>query len=639
MYFPLPAVESQYLSKPHNYLAHLLGHESAGSVLSRLKALGYANSLSAYASESYCDFALMSVHVELTDSGLLHYEEVLDVLFAYVGMIVSHGPLAWIAQEVKDLSQLNFRFINKSDPDSYVTKLAYAMQVYAAEHIVSGDEVLHQVDLDAVGALLTRLTPENCFVVLRSKTFDDASFETEKWYGVRYSVEAFTSAQRLRWAAAMRDHQTNPLLHLPEPNPFLPKDFSLRSEASAAATSASPSLIYVREERRTEAALDAATGTGWFPQTGRGSLLWHLLDVTWKVPKVTIRLRIESHLAFATPLGQTLADAFVAALWEVLSEYSYYADCAGLQMKIEASKGGLDMKFSGYQDKAALLVHRAVDEVARLGDGTGALVDAFARLKEKQLRGYLNDNLYAQPYHKCIYGTAECLEEPRWSAADKHNAFAPVVLQDVLFFGRSFLRQARTELFVHGNYSAAEARTLYDSVLAKLQAAPLPSAQACVRRTVHLAPGSCHVYRQHASFFNADEANSAIENSYLVGFEAGCSDDASALLLEALLALTVHLLSEPAFDQLRTKEQLGYIASVSRCKVGQQLGARVIVQSNSRDPAYLDTRVEAFLQAYTETLVELSKEEFAANVQAVVEDLLEKPKNLNQVHLLIVRTR
>jgi len=40
LYFPIPPVEHLYLSKPLRCLSHLIGHESAGSILSALKARG-----------------------------------------------------------------------------------------------------------------------------------------------------------------------------------------------------------------------------------------------------------------------------------------------------------------------------------------------------------------------------------------------------------------------------------------------------------------------------------------------------------------------------------------------------------------------------------------------------------------------
>lgn len=55
-------------------------------------------------------------------------------------------------------------------------------------------------------------------------------------------------------------------------------------------------------------------------------------------------------------------------------------------------------------------------------------------------------------------------------------------------------------------------------------------------------------------------------------------------------------MSEPAFDQLRTKEQLGYIVFTGLKRLNQQyLALHMIVQSSHKDADYLDGRVESFL--------------------------------------------
>ena len=172
------------------------------------------------------------------------------------------------------------------------------------------------------------------------------------------------------------------------------------------------------------------------------------------------------------------------------------------------------------------------------------------------------------------------------------------------------------------------------TVLATIGSSPLPPSQEPVRRTVILERGLTYVHRQHSQYFNPEEVNSAIENIYILGVEVGLSTDKEGLASEAMLQLISHLLSEPCFDQLRTKEQLGYIVSVSHTKISQLLALRVIVQSNHKDPEYLDDRIELFLNQYRENLMGMGSEEFQANVNAVREHLLEKPKNLNQVMLL-----
>ena len=45
---------------------------------------------------------------------------------------------------------------------------------------------------------------------------------------------------------------------------------------------------------------------------------------------------------------------------------------------------------------------------------------------------------------------------------------------------------------------------------------------------------------------------------------------------ESILELLSHLLYEPSFDQLRTKEQLGYIVNTSSTTIAQHLYLRII---------------------------------------------------------------
>jgi secreted Zn-dependent insulinase-like peptidase len=52
-------------------------------------------------------------------------------------------------------------------------------------------------------------------------------------------------------------------------------------------------------------------------------------DVTWKVPKVNVMITLEAIQPFSTPIGLVLTEIFASCLKEALSEYSYYADCAG----------------------------------------------------------------------------------------------------------------------------------------------------------------------------------------------------------------------------------------------------------------------------------------------------------------------
>lgn len=120
--------------------------------------------------------------------------------------------------------------------------------------------------------------------------------------------------------------------------------------------------------------------------------------------------------------------------------------------------------------------------------------------------------------------------------------------------------------------------------------------------------------------------NSAVENVYFVCEEESITgapakigelgvDKWGRIGVSALLILVAHMASEPAFDQLRTKEQLGYIVYTTTVKFGNFLGIRLIVQSNSKDGDFLDQRIENFLATYRDTLATISPEDLASNIQ------------------------
>ena len=72
--FQLPSLTNQYRSKADEYLSHLVGHEGKGSLLSALKAKGWASELSAGVGDSGYDrntaAYVFEVHITLTEAGL-----------------------------------------------------------------------------------------------------------------------------------------------------------------------------------------------------------------------------------------------------------------------------------------------------------------------------------------------------------------------------------------------------------------------------------------------------------------------------------------------------------------------------------------------------------------------------------------
>jgi len=96
-------------------------------------------------------------------------------------------------------------------------------------------------------------------------------------------------------------------------------------------------------------------------------------------------------------------------------------------------------------------------------------------------------------------------------------------------------------------------------------------------------------------------------------------------------SLLIQILSEPAFNVLRTQEQLGYIVSCSSWNLAGegQRGMRIIVQSE-REPVHLERRVEAFLGGMKSEIEKMAPEVFEEHKSGLRQKWTEAVKNLSE---------
>lgn len=107
--FPFMDEENLSASQPSRYISHLIGHEGPGSILSYIKAKGWANSLSAGAMPVCPGTAFFTISVRLTQEGLLKQREIVKAILQYIAMIKEGEPQQWIFDEMKAVAEVDFR--------------------------------------------------------------------------------------------------------------------------------------------------------------------------------------------------------------------------------------------------------------------------------------------------------------------------------------------------------------------------------------------------------------------------------------------------------------------------------------------------------------------------------------------------
>ncbi|KAL2024660.1 hypothetical protein VTK56DRAFT_6861 [Thermocarpiscus australiensis] len=594
--FPFIEQDHLYESQPSRYISHLIGHEGPGSIMAYIKSKGWANGLYAGAwpvSPGTPD--VFECQITLTEEGLKNYKEVVKVFFEYIALLRETEPQEWIFEEQKGLSEVNFKFREKTQSYRFTSKLSSFMQKpLPREYLLSGYSVLRKFDPKLIKEGLDCLRPDNFRMTIVSRDFPGSWDQKEKWYGTEYTCQAIPDEfmAAIKKAAASGPGDRTAKLHLPHKNQFVPTKLDVEKKEVKEAALA-PRIIRNDPVVRT-----------WFKK-----------DDTFWVPKATLIVSCRSPVATASAANRVKSRLFTDLAKDALEEYSYDAELAGLDYSVSLDSRGLYIEVSGYNDKLAVLLQHVLITTRDLEIRD----DRFAIIKERVTRGYRNWEL-AAPWTQ-IGDYMSWLTIDHGYVVEELEAELPHITADMLrIFQKELLAQMHMEMLIHGNLYKEDALKLTDMVESTLKPRVLPRQQWRVRRGLILPPGSNYIWKK--TLKDPANVNHCIQYFLHVGDRGDYTVRAKTLLLDQI----VH---EPCFNQLRTKEQLGYIVYSGAWTSITQYGFYFVIQSEKKAP-YLETRIEEFLKTVAKTLEEMSETEFESNKRSIIDKRLERLKYMEQ---------
>ncbi|PGH09771.1 insulysin [Blastomyces parvus] len=594
IFFPYQDEENLFESKPSRYISHLIGHEGPGSILAYIKAKGWAYGLSAGAMHVCPGSAFFTISVRLTEDGINNYHEIIKTIFQYISILKSRAPEEWIFEEMKNLAEVDFKFKQKSPASRFTSSLSSVMQKpYPRGWLLSGPNLMRKFDEQAIRRGLDCFRIDNFNIELVSQTYPGNWDSKEKWYGTEHKVEKIPSDLLSDIVRILEAPSYNPMpeLHLPHRNEFVPTRLEVEKR-EVAEPAKRPTLI--RNDDRVRA---------WFKK-----------DDTFYVPKATVQIALRNPLAYATPGNNVLTRIACALIQDDLQEYSYDAELGGLDYNLTASVFGLEVSVSGYNDKMAVLLEKVLHSMRDFK----VKPDRFKVVKQRMADAFSNSE-YQQPYYQVGNMTRYLTAEKTWITEQLAAELEHIEPEDVAAFFPQLLRQTHIELLGHGNLYKEDVLKMANMVESSFHSRPLPQSQWHVRRNIIVPPGSNYIYEK--TLKDPANVNHCIEYYLFVG-------DLMEPQLRAKSLLFGQLTNEPAFDQLRTQEQLGYVVWSGIRYGATTLGYRVIIQSE-RTNSYLESRIEAFLARFAETLESMTDEEFEGHKRSLINKRLEKLKNLN----------
>lgn len=577
--FQLFPQRQYWKSKPLHYLSHLIGHESEGSILSYLKSKGWATNLSAGEVAEGRQFSIFAISVELTEEGIKNYDSVMMAIFQFINLIRGSGIQEWIFKECQKLADISFRFKEKTSCSTFVSRTASNMHEYPNNYSIAGPSVILDFEPQIIKEIVKSFTVDNLVTILVSKRPNQIGYEgfskVEKWYRTKYSLANFREKMSKIYEES---HQANSFLHLPRKNPFIPESFGIAEMLES--PSNHPRLVLSDD---------------WIN-------LWHKQDCTFKVPKIDFWLILRSPVAYRNPEQSVLCKLYVELMKYQLNEYSYMAEVAGLGFSMDVDIEGIQILFTGYDNKMEELVLKVLQNLKNMEDCAKHL-DIW---KDKLRRSYLSWS-QNQAYQHASYYTTYTLQEQLWTPSQKLKVLDKIDAATLEKFVSEFFQKIQVECFVIGNASVDRALKF-----GKIMRGVICSEDAC-ESYKDRAPVKAHLLPEGKLVHLRPSPNSSTPNSSLEYYLEICGPrDAEK---RSMLILLANMMQEPVFNQLRTKEQLGYIVWASPRNTAGIAGLKVVVQSE-RDSVYLENRIESFLVDYSSELSNMSAEDFAAFVES-----------------------
>ena len=646
--FELPGLEEERAGLPINFLSNLLGHEANGSLTAVLAERGLAESVWSGADESEADLTMFSIEVALTAKGVKEWDSVLELVFEAVG-VAREGVTRGVYDVLVQQSNLTFEFGPLMDAPASIASVdisTNAQMFWPPRQLMTGPNVASRFEGKTILGLLERMKPANMILMLFSTSLTTAvpcvhegcvqdSWSVplapaigdrlkEKWYGTQHQQLDLTKGGLLSRLTDAANRTTDTSVFRPPPasNPYLPSDFDVLDT----------SALDQDELKLNKTGL--SNGQLWSKVALYSDKPSSLVYIDFHLPtlaaaaELRLKLRKGSQASRAQTGVVVISELHSRMVGEQLMATSYMAGGAGVYCDVSPlAARGYTLKCQGFSDTLPRFASTVLSSLRHFEPDPVRFETQAAQLRNEYDDGVKGrggaSQLAAQHADRLLYRIA-------YLPSELKEAFEGVSLSDLTSFADAAFVDAKAEALVMGNINRAAAATLANEALEVVRASDqehslsadvvlAAKAEKEVEQAVANLQGK---YYLHAfAHPNADEKNCAVQLTVQLG-QLGRQEAAAAILLGDILG-------QPFFGSLRTKQQLGYIASGSQVEARGVYSLNFVVQSSVATPAHVTDAMHVFLnETLRDELADMSSAKFDGYVAAARARLLQKPTSL-----------
>lgn len=348
--------------------------------------------------------------------------------------------------------------------------------------------------------------------------------------------------------------------------------------------------------------------------------LWYLQDRRFKRPLADLRFNFVCD-EMNDVLKQACMDLFCKLCADALAETCYLASVCELGSSLYATDTGFSIRVNGFDNKVLVLAKQVLSVVMsfRGRDGHKCLPSSikesrFDACLEVLLRKYRNSGMEASSFVTGL--RLLCLKPSTKSSFSKMKALQGISSADFVDIMNKALKKMSVEAYYHGNICRSDADKAVQMISEALTVhhIGLPKKKMPSNLIIKAKDAVFH-HPIAAPTVNPKDSNTAVEIYYQIG-----KDDLSNRVLTDFLE---HVLDEPFYNELRTKEQFGYDVSCGARWTFGVLGISFKVVTACKTAIETTTRIDKFLSEFRKELVSMSDESFMEHLVALAKEKLE----------------
>ncbi|MBI5274747.1 MAG: insulinase family protein [Chlamydiales bacterium] len=573
-------------------VAYFLSDKSEHSIYHQLESAGLLESINAGTERLSKHHALFTIQFSLTKEGIKQLHQILNSTFQALHFLKDNSLPSYYYDECKSMQIVNYQFQSRSNAFAIVGQHASALIDEPFDSYPFSKDIMGPYSPKNLEQLLECLTPKKMvvFVLAPADLTGVNPDHKEKWLGGEYCIVDLN--EELETLAQVT---ANSSINYPPANPFIPKNLSIVSPISSTEEKV-PKLL--KEEEM--------------------GMLYYMQDSTFLTPELSVNIGIKTPLIDGDAKNSTCLDLYLYGIGQLLTPIASQAGIAGLYSNVSISDMTLQLSVSGYSEKALFLL----EEIIKQSKSHQPSIDEFNLYKEAITSQYENQSMNL-PLYSANEVLSSILFNDAPTSQQKLKIIKRLSYEDYLKYNEELFKQVYIEMLCYGNVTQDAIEKSFNKTKSIFQATPYALSEQVKAKVLLLSEKEGPFQINLQSKLQGNATILAIENGSFT-FEKSASQ------------LVVNLaLDEAFFDELRTKQQTGYIVQSVAVQKYQQLMQLFAVQSSTHYPTELLARFELFLEEYLKNLTShITKERFDKLKESLITKLSAPAKNLDeQAHL------